>query len=67
MISLVVLGATLTLSLLAFRFVELGAVPSCVRARVAWLCAHASTLLTIGAAVLIVGIVGLAHTTGGLP
>jgi hypothetical protein len=42
-------------------------VPSCVRARVAWLCAHASTLLTFGAAVLIIGIVGLAHSTGGSP
>jgi hypothetical protein len=66
-ISLTVLGATLTLSLLAFRFVEPGAVPDCVRARVAWVCAHASTLLTVSAAVLIMGIVGLAHTTGGSP
>jgi hypothetical protein len=66
-ISLVVFGATLTLSLLAFRFVELSAVPSCVRARVAWLHAHGSALLMISATVLIIGIVGLAHSTGGSP
>jgi hypothetical protein len=66
-ISLTVLGATLTLSLLAFRFVELGSVPNCVRARVAWLSAHAPALLTIGATVLVIGIVGLAHPTGGSP
>jgi hypothetical protein len=67
MIWLTVLGGTLTLSLLAFRFVELGSVPTCVRARVVRFSSVASLLLAVGAAVLIVGIVGLAHTTGGSP
>jgi hypothetical protein len=67
MIPLTVLGATLTLSLLVFRSVEPQSVPECVRARVAWLCAHALSLLTASATVLIIGIVGLAHTTGGSP
>jgi hypothetical protein len=67
MIPLTVLGATLTLSFLALRSAELQSVPECVRARVGWLCAHVSALLALSAVVLIVGIVGLAHTTGGLP
>jgi hypothetical protein len=64
---LTVLGGTLTLSLLAFRFVELGTVPTCVRARVVRFSSVASLLLAVGAAALIVGIVGLAHSTGGSP
>jgi hypothetical protein len=67
MIPLTVLGATLTLSFLALRSAELQSVPQCVRARVGWLCAHVSALLALSAVVLAVGIVGLAHTTGGLP
>jgi hypothetical protein len=67
MIWLTVLGGTLTLSLLAFRFVELGSVPSCVRARVVRFSSVASPLLGLGAAVLIIGMVGLAHSTGGSP
>lgn len=67
MISLTVLGATLTLALLAFRSAELQSVPECVRARVTWWRAHLSTLLALSAAAMIIGIVGLAHTTGGSP
>ena len=67
MIWLTVLGGTLTLSLLAFRFVEPQSAPECVRARVVRFSSVASLLLAVGAAVLIVGIVGLAHTTGGSP
>lgn len=67
MIWLTVLGATIMLALLAFRSVEPASVPECVRTRAAWLSAHASALLTLSAAVVIIGIVGLAHTTGGSP
>ncbi|MFI9383659.1 hypothetical protein [Kutzneria sp. NPDC052558] len=67
MIELIVFGATLTLALLVFRSAELHSVPACVRARVLWLSAHAPALLMLGAAALIIGIVGLAHTTGGSP
>ena len=67
MIELTVVGVTLTLALLAFRAAELHSVPDCVRARVLWLSAHASTLLTLSATAMIIGIVGLAHTTGGSP
>jgi hypothetical protein len=64
---LIVLGGTLTLSLAAFRRVDPGSVPVCVRARVVRFNAVASALLAVGAVVLIIGIVGLAHTTGGSP
>ncbi|QUQ66473.1 hypothetical protein [Kutzneria sp. CA-103260] len=67
MIELIVFGGTLTLALLAFRFAELHSVPECVRARVTWFSAHTSVLLTIGATAMIIGIVGLAHSTGGSP
>ena len=67
MIWLTVFGTTLTLALLAFRAAELQSVPECVRARVAWWRAHAATLLALGATAMIIGIVGLAHTTGGSP
>jgi hypothetical protein len=66
-IPLTVLGATLTLSLLALRAAELQSVPACVRARVTWCRAHVPALLTVSATALIIGIAGLAHTTGGTP
>ncbi len=67
MIELTVFGATLTLALLAFRHTELHCVPKCVRARVTRFSARVAVLLTIGATAMIIGIVGLAHTTGGSP
>jgi hypothetical protein len=67
MIWLTVLGGTLTVSLVAFRFLELGSVPACVRARVVRFSSAASLLLMVGAAAMIIGIVGLAHPTGGSP